>query len=45
MLGMGGEVAEAFGALVKQLWSGYHSSVAPRDIKVRTGVTRAIKLR
>jgi hypothetical protein len=34
-LGMGGEVAEEYGALVKHLWSGKYTSVAPRDLKVR----------
>lgn len=32
-LGMKGELAEEWASLVKELWSGSHSAVAPRDFK------------
>ncbi len=32
-LGMKGEIAEEFASLVKELWDGAHSSVAPRNFK------------
>eukprot|EP01114_Cavostelium_apophysatum_P023239 TRINITY_DN8699_c0_g1_i3.p1 TRINITY_DN8699_c0_g1~~TRINITY_DN8699_c0_g1_i3.p1 ORF type:complete len:802 (-),score=231.36 TRINITY_DN8699_c0_g1_i3:76-2481(-) len=32
-LGMKGEIAEEYGNLVKELWAGTHSAVAPRDLK------------
>lgn len=32
-LGMKGEIAEAFGDLMKSLWSGSNSAVAPRELK------------
>lgn len=34
-LGMKGEVAEAYGSLIEQLWSGSTSSFAPRLFKVQ----------
>lgn len=34
-LGMRGEIAEAYAELIKQIWSGRHSHVAPRMFKVR----------
>ena len=33
-LGMKGKIAEEYGKLVKELWAGKFSSVAPRDFKV-----------
>ncbi|KAM9752836.1 LOW QUALITY PROTEIN: ubiquitin carboxyl-terminal hydrolase 11-like [Menidia menidia] len=36
-LGMGGEIAEAYADLVKQIWSGRHSSVVPRVFKTKVG--------
>lgn len=33
-LGMNGEIAENYGALIEKLWSGTSTSVAPRDFKV-----------
>ena len=33
-LGMGGAIAEAYGALLEEMWSGKCSSVAPRQFKV-----------
>ncbi|XP_043374340.1 ubiquitin carboxyl-terminal hydrolase 4 isoform X4 [Dermochelys coriacea] len=33
-LGMRGEIAEAYAELIKQMWSGRHSHVAPRMFKV-----------
>ncbi|KAI8639912.1 hypothetical protein BD408DRAFT_391413 [Parasitella parasitica] len=36
-LGMKGQVAEAYGELIKKLWSGTSSSVAPRDFKYTIG--------
>ena len=32
-LGMKGEIAEEYGNLIKELWAGTHSSIAPRDLK------------
>jgi len=32
-LGMKGELAEAYCSLIKDLWSGSHSAIAPRDFK------------
>ncbi|CAO3632316.1 unnamed protein product [Cunninghamella echinulata] len=32
-LGMGGQVAENYGALIEKLWSGTNGTVAPRDFK------------
>eukprot|EP01094_Clydonella_sp_ATCC50884_P027969 TRINITY_DN8261_c0_g1_i1.p1 TRINITY_DN8261_c0_g1~~TRINITY_DN8261_c0_g1_i1.p1 ORF type:complete len:923 (+),score=268.89 TRINITY_DN8261_c0_g1_i1:369-2771(+) len=37
VLGMKGRVAEEFAALVKQLWAGTHSVVAPRSFKMTLG--------
>lgn len=34
-LGMQGDLAEAYGALIRELWSGYHSHLTPRKFKVR----------
>ncbi|XP_043934596.1 ubiquitin carboxyl-terminal hydrolase 4-like [Protopterus annectens] len=36
-LGMMGKIAEAYGELIKQMWSGRHSYVAPRDFKMKVG--------
>nr|XP_006117683.1 ubiquitin carboxyl-terminal hydrolase 4 isoform X2 [Pelodiscus sinensis] len=36
-LGMRGEIAEAYAGLIKQMWSGRHSHVAPRMFKVQVG--------
>ncbi|CAG0901388.1 unnamed protein product [Darwinula stevensoni] len=36
-LGMGGEIAKAFGELVKQMWSGLHSYAMPRQFKTQVG--------
>ncbi|MGH0177662.1 UNVERIFIED_CONTAM: hypothetical protein FKN15_021732, partial [Acipenser sinensis] len=36
-LGMKGEIAEAYADLIKQMWSGRHSSVAPRIFKTKVG--------
>lgn len=33
-LGMRGQIADEYAALVNQLWSGQASAVAPRDFKV-----------
>lgn len=33
-LGMMGQIAEEYAALIEQLWSGKNSAVAPRDFKV-----------
>jgi len=33
-LGMGGRLAEEYAHLIKTLWSGQHSSMAPRDFKM-----------
>lgn len=35
-LGMRGEIAEAYAELIKQMWSGRQSHVAPRMFKVST---------
>lgn len=35
-LGMGGAIAEAYGALLEDMWSGKFNCVAPRQFKVRT---------
>jgi len=43
-LGMHGRVAKEYGALVKQIWSGTSSVVAPRGFKVRVKVARALSL-
>ena len=34
-LGMHGELAEAYGALINDMWSGRNSSLAPRQFKVK----------
>lgn len=34
-LGMKGEIAEEYANLIKELWAGTHSSVAPRDLKYK----------
>jgi len=34
-LGMGGAIAESYGALLEEVWSGKCSCVAPRHFKVR----------
>jgi len=34
-LGMGGAIAEAYGALLEDMWSGKVACVAPRQFKVR----------
>ncbi|XP_074929058.1 ubiquitin carboxyl-terminal hydrolase 4 isoform X6 [Chelonoidis abingdonii] len=36
-LGMRGEIAEAYAELIKQMWSGRHSHVAPRVFKTQVG--------
>eukprot|EP01116_Phalansterium_solitarium_P025615 TRINITY_DN987_c0_g1_i1.p1 TRINITY_DN987_c0_g1~~TRINITY_DN987_c0_g1_i1.p1 ORF type:complete len:921 (-),score=331.15 TRINITY_DN987_c0_g1_i1:567-3248(-) len=36
-LGMKGRIAEEYGALMQAMWSGQHSSVAPRDLKMTIG--------
>nr|XP_008173342.1 ubiquitin carboxyl-terminal hydrolase 4 isoform X3 [Chrysemys picta bellii] len=36
-LGMRGEIAEAYAELIKQMWSGRHSHVAPRMFKTQVG--------
>ncbi|XP_044307497.1 ubiquitin carboxyl-terminal hydrolase 4 [Varanus komodoensis] len=36
-LGMRGEIAEAYAELIKQMWSGMHSHVAPRMFKTQVG--------
>uniref|UniRef100_A0A8C8RP72 Ubiquitin carboxyl-terminal hydrolase n=1 Tax=Pelusios castaneus TaxID=367368 RepID=A0A8C8RP72_9SAUR len=36
-LGMRGEIAEAYAELIKQIWSGRHSHVAPRMFKTQVG--------
>ncbi|XP_030812468.1 ubiquitin carboxyl-terminal hydrolase 4 isoform X2 [Camarhynchus parvulus] len=36
-LGMRGEIAEAYADLIKQMWSGRHSHVAPRMFKTQVG--------
>ncbi|XP_028680996.1 ubiquitin carboxyl-terminal hydrolase 4 [Erpetoichthys calabaricus] len=36
-LGMRGEIAEAYADLVKQMWSGRHSYVAPKTFKTQVG--------
>ena len=36
-LGMRGEIARAFGELVKNLWSGNYTYVVPRDFKMAVG--------
>ncbi|KAG2236115.1 hypothetical protein INT48_006131 [Thamnidium elegans] len=36
-LGMKGQVAEEYGELIKKLWSGQSSSIAPRDFKYTLG--------
>lgn len=33
-LGMQGDLAEAYGALIRDLWSGYQSHLTPRKFKV-----------
>ncbi|KAK0556331.1 hypothetical protein OC846_001286 [Tilletia horrida] len=33
-LGQGGALAQAFGALLKQIWEGHASSIAPREFKM-----------
>ena len=35
--GMGGEIAEQFGFLVKSLWSGQYKHIAPREFKSTIG--------
>ena len=35
-LGMGGKLAEGYANMIKTMWSGYHSAMAPRDFKVST---------
>lgn len=36
-LGMGGKIASAFGSLMKEMWSGKHSYVSPREFKHTIG--------
>ena len=43
-LGMRGEIAEAYAELIKQIWSGRHSHVAPRMFKVSTPCSCSIAL-
>ena len=43
-LGMSGAVAEAFGQLIKSMWSGSGSSVTPRDFKSMIGKFRPMFL-
>ena len=38
-LGMGGAIAEAYGALLEDMWSGKVGCVAPRQFKVRSEVS------
>lgn len=34
-LGLKGELAESFANLIKEMWNGHHSSVAPREFKAK----------
>lgn len=43
-LGMRGEIAEAYAELIKQIWSGRQSHVAPRMFKVSTLCSCSISL-
>ncbi|RWS04954.1 ubiquitin carboxyl-terminal hydrolase 15-like protein [Dinothrombium tinctorium] len=36
-LGMGGEIANSFGDLMKAMWSGAHTCLAPREFKLAVG--------
>eukprot|EP00948_MAST-09A_sp_MAST-9A-sp1_P004065 g4065.t1 len=40
-LGLGGQLAAAYAELLSSIWSGQHSSVAPRDLKSTIGRFRA----
>ena len=40
VIGMGGELAEAYGALVKDMWAGKVGSVAPRVFKAKLGALK-----
>lgn len=36
-LGMGGMIAKSYGDLVKAMWSGAHTCLAPREFKLAVG--------
>jgi ubiquitin carboxyl-terminal hydrolase 4/11/15 len=36
-LGMGGEIAKSYAELIKTMWSGYHTCLAPREFKLVVG--------
>ncbi|RWS30757.1 hypothetical protein B4U80_07215 [Leptotrombidium deliense] len=36
-LGMGGEIANSFGEIMKAMWSGAHTCLAPREFKLAVG--------
>ena len=39
-LGTGGRLSKAFAELIKEMWSGHESSIAPSDVKKAVGQVR-----